>query len=418
MQLPNIRASHAPLGDSRMSVWRNHYYTLLRLVLALALGGFMLEMTSAVPGWALQRHSLPGQTSKGEARHGTAQEQLSGTPETPLAQERAGISPEPGAAPPPAGGAGVPSPGTPPTGEPAPHPAPPVTPQLPSAKPEKHEALPAAKEAAHGPAAEKGEHVEHGVKLPEVSSIPGVTFVETIIKVMNYELHGRLLGWRPNDLIIGRFTDDVNNYQLGVLEAVRFTTFRLKDSLTRMGDADAYDRDLESALNLFMNRATLFWFPSAENSYDEALGHLRSFLQKLQTGQRNFYYRMDNLISLLSVYKDLLGNVNRNLIMATHADGTPVSWFEVDDYFYYAKGVAHVLFEILKVVRVGFKAPLDTLRANEMMDEVLHELHRVELMDPWIILDGDLDGFIANHRANLNAPLSEVTHLLTIMTQL
>jgi hypothetical protein len=104
--------------------------------------------------------------------------------------------------------------------------------------------------------------------------------------------------------------------------------------------------------------------------------------------------------------------------MATHADGTPVSYFEVDDYFYYAKGVAHVLFEVLKVVRVGFKAPLETKRANEMMDEVLHELHRVELMDPWIILDSNLDGLFANHRANLNAPLSEVTHLLNIMTQL
>jgi len=35
-----------------------------------------------------------------------------------------------------------------------------------------------------------------------------------------------------------------------------------------------------------------------------------------------------------------------------------------------------------------------------------------------MILDGTLDGMTANHRANLNAPLSEVTHLLTIMSQL
>jgi hypothetical protein len=38
-------------------------------------------------------------------------------------------------------------------------------------------------------------------------------------------------------------------------------------------------------------------------------------------------------------------------------------------------------------------------------------------MDPWIVLDSDLDGFLANHRANLNAPLSEVAHLLTVMSQ-
>jgi hypothetical protein len=412
MQLPNARALHATRGESRMSARRDHFTRPLKLLLAMVLCCFVLGLSSAVPGWALQRHTLPGQSAKSDLEHGATPDQAAATPETPQALEGAGSTPQPGPAPPPATGLGVAHPGILPGHDQVAHPATPTTSQLPPAKAEKHEAPAAAKEVPHGAGA------EHGVKLPEVSSIPGVTFVETMIKLMDYELHGRFLGWRPNDLIIGRLTDNVNNYQLGVLEAIRFTTFRLKDSLTRMGDADAYDRDLESALNLFMNRATLFWFPSAEGSYDEALGHLRKFLNKLQTGQRNFYYRIDNLGSLLNVYRDLLGNINRSLIMATHADGTPVSYFEVDDYFYYAKGVAHVLFEVLKVVRVGFKAPLETKRANEMMDEVLHELHRVELMDPWIILDSNLDGLFANHRANLNAPLSEVTHLLNIMTQL
>ena len=88
-----------------------------------------------------------------------------------------------------------------------------------------------------------------------------------MINLMNHELHGRVLGWRPNDIIIGRFTDNINNYQLGVLEAIRFTTGRLKDTLTRMGDADTYDPDLEKALHLFMNSASSFWFPSAESCY-------------------------------------------------------------------------------------------------------------------------------------------------------
>jgi hypothetical protein len=417
MQLAKARASLATRGESRMNAGGNNCGKPVWLSLTVVLGCLLLGVYSS-SAWALQRHTLQGQSSRSDVRHGATPDQTAGAPETPIAQERAGASPTPAPAPPPPPGvpAAVTSPSAPPGHEQAPHPAAPAPQPSPPAKAEKHEAPPAGKEAAHG--AGKEAHGEHGVKLPEVSPIPGVTFVETIIKLMDYELHGRFLGWRPNDLIIGRFTDDINNYQLGVLEAIRFTTFRSKDSLTRMGDADAYDRDLESALNLFMNRATLLWFPSAEGSYDEALDHLRKFLHKLQTGQRNFYYRVDNLTSLLTVYKDLLGNINRSLIMANHADGTPVSWFEVDDYYYYAKGVAHVMFEVLKVVRVGFKAPLDTLRANEMMDEVLHELHRVELLEPWIILDGNLDGFLANHRANLNAPLSEVTHLLTIMSHL
>ena len=123
-----------------------------------------------------------------------------------------------------------------------------------------------------------------------------------MIQLLDHELHGRTLGWRPNDLVFGRFTDNMNNFQLGVLETLRFMMLRLKDSLTRMGDADAYDRDLEQALNLLMNRATLFMFPSAETSYQEALGHLQAFVQKLKTGQRNFYYRVVSS-TLIVVYK-------------------------------------------------------------------------------------------------------------------
>ncbi len=228
---------------------------------------------------------------------------------------------------------------------------------------------------------------------------------------MDYELHGRILGWRPNGILICRLTNNINNYQLGVLEAVRFTTLRLKDSLTRLGEADTYDPDLEQALNEFMISATSWWFPSAESSYSQAIEHLKKFKTKLEKGQRSFYYRRDTLVALLSTYKDQIGNVNRTLVM-------PVGWCKSDDYFYYAKGVAHVYYEILKVCRVGFKNQLATMHAADIMDEVLHELLIAEKIDPWIVLDCGFSGFFANHRANLNAPLSEAAHLLSVLSLL
>ena len=72
-----------------------------------------------------------------------------------------------------------------------------------------------------------------------------------------------------------------------------------------------------------------------------------------------------------------MGNVNRTLVM-------PVGWFKADDHFYYARGVAHVYFEILKVCRVGFKNQLATMHATDIMDEVLHELliaEKIESLD-------------------------------------
>lgn len=299
----------------------------------------------------------------------------------------------------------------------APPPAAPVVPApQPHAAPAAHEAPAGHAVPGHGPEAaggHGGEHGGHGPALPEISPIPGVTFVETMISLMEKELHGRVLGWRPNDIIVGKFTDNVNNYQLGVLEAIRFTTGRLKDSLTRMGDADTYDPDLEKALHLFMNSATLFWFPSAEGCYDEAIDHLKAFVEKLKTGKRSFYYRKDNLVALISTYRDLLGNVNKSLVPQD------VGYFNADDYFYYAKGVAHVYYEILRVVRVAFQTQLaSTLYGIDIMDTILHELSVAEDMDPWLILDAGFNSFFAHHRANLNAPLSEVSHLMVVMSQL
>jgi len=284
---------------------------------------------------------------------------------------------------------------------------------LPKAEPHPGEAQ-APGGQVHGPAhgeAHGGGHGEEHVELPEISPVAGVTFVDTLIRLMDYELNTRFLGWRPNGIFICRFTYDINNYQLGVLEAVRFTTLRLKDSLTRLGEADSYDPDLEQALNDFYISAASWWFPSAESSYRQAVEHLQRFKIKLERGQRNFYYRRDTLVALLSTYRDQIGNVNRTLV-------TPVGWWKSADYFYYARGVAHAYYEILKVCRVGFRNQLATMHGADIMDEVLHELSSAEKIDPWIILDADLDGFFANHRANLNAPLSEVGHLLVVLSQL
>ncbi len=359
-------------------------------VWVLPLVALLAVAAGAGQSLALQRHPLTPVESGDQSSHGSQQPPAAdhATPEA----KPSGIAPT---TPPVQGGANAP----------APH----AASQPPAPGHEAPLAVP-----AHPPAPAEAEgHGEHGPALPQISPIPGVTFVETMINLMEHELYERTLGWRPNDLLVGRFTDNLNNYQLGVLEAIRFTTLRLKDSLTRMGDADAYDPDLEQALNLFMNRATLFWFPSAENSYGEAVAHLKNFLQKLETGKRSFYYRKDNLVFLLSTYKDLMGNVNRSLITSN------VSWFDADDNFYYAKGVAHVYYEILRVVRVGFQSQLtSTMNALDIMDEIIHELHRAEELDPLLILDSGPNSFLANHRANLNAPLSEVAHLLVILSML
>src|SRR5512147_1987633 len=115
MQFPNARASLATRGESRMNAGGNNCGKPLWLLLSVLLGGLLVGVYSS-SAWALQRHTLPGQSSRSDVRHGETPDQTAGAPETPIAQERAGVSPAPAPAPapPPGAPAGVTSPSAPP----------------------------------------------------------------------------------------------------------------------------------------------------------------------------------------------------------------------------------------------------------------------------------------------------------------
>jgi len=247
------------------------------------------------------------------------------------------------------------------------------------------------------------------------TEIAGVAFTEKLTEILEYELKGRFWGWRPNDLLVGRLTDNVNEFQLGALEAIRYTAIKLKETLTRFGDADAYDPHLVEAVNLLMNRADQFWFPSTESQYKEALKELQGFLKNLKQGKSRFYYRTDNLLSLIASYKDLLGNCHENLVKETEPDGSRVSHFRADNYFYYCQGVAHVMYEVLKTVRVGFVEQLQTIDAVALMDKIVENLKRASECSPWLITNSQDDDILANHRYNLAASISAALHNMSTM---
>lgn len=247
------------------------------------------------------------------------------------------------------------------------------------------------------------------------TEIAGVAFTNRLIELLDYELNGRFWGWRPNDLLVGKFTDNVNEFQLGALEAIRYTAIKLKETLTRFGDADAYDPHLVEAVNLLMNRADQFWFPSTESQYKAALEELQRFLDDLKQGRSRFYYRTDNLLSLITSYKDLLGNCHENLVKETEPDGSRVSYFRADNYFYYCQGVAHVMYEILKTIRVGFVEQLQTIDAVALMDKIVEDLGRAAECDPWLITNSYDDDILANHRYHLAASISSALHNMSTM---
>lgn len=278
---------------------------------------------------------------------------------------------------------------------------------------ETEEAAPAHGESAHATAADQGHEaaVSEAItpKTPEHKE-RGVATVEAIIAPMEFELEERFWGWRPNDLI--NFTDNVNNYQLGVLEVTRRAVVALNERISRTGSTDAFVPSLEDATNWFMIKATKYWFPAAETKYREGIKDLTKYRDALQAKRATFYTRTDNLIPLLASFEDLLGSCDENLVKHVEDDGTEVSWFTADNYFFYAKGVAASMSPILEAIHHDFLITLETRHGTELLHHAIVSCQTAADLDPWLITDSGLDSILANHRANMAAPISHARFYL------
>jgi hypothetical protein len=255
----------------------------------------------------------------------------------------------------------------------------------------------------------------HGVDTAaqEHDLAPGVLFVDAIIAPLDYELNERFWGWRHNDIL--NFTDNVNNFQLGVLEVTRRAVITLTERISRTGTTAALDPNLEDATNWLMLKADGYWFPSPESKYNEALDDLRKYKAKLEKGKASFYTRTDNLIPLLATLEDLLGSCDENLAKFEEKGGDPVSFFDADNYFYFAQGVASATGVLLEAIYEEYLRTLEARRATEILHHAIEWCHRATKINPWIITNSELDGILANHRANMAAPISHARFYLGVL---
>jgi hypothetical protein len=285
-----------------------------------------------------------------------------------------------------------------------------------SGKPGQTGATEAAKSTAHSPAVSSSAAPLHTPDSPKAvaKKIPGVAFVTAAIKPLSYELNDRFWGWRPNDIL--NFTDNINNFQLGVLEVTRRTTVILTERLSRTGSMEALNKNLERAMDWLMTKPERYWFPSPESRYEDALAEIAAYKRNLENGTAVFYSRADTLLPLLGAYDNLLGSCDENLVKTKELNGDPVSWFRVDDYFYYAKGVASALKVILEAVMEDFQPVLETRHGIEILHHAIASCQRASEIEPWfLITDSDFSGILANHRANMAAPISHARFYIAVL---
>jgi hypothetical protein len=226
-------------------------------------------------------------------------------------------------------------------------------------------------------------------------------------------------GWLSNDLAgtPGAFLDNLPNFQLGVLQVLRHATRVLRDNLSRQRTSDAVHREADAAYSSFANDPRKWAFPSAEGAYGRGITALSRFSAALGS-TAHFYPRADNLVQLLEPLVSELGAVNTLLLEAGEEDKVP--WFQIDDNFYYAQGVAYALLGLMSAARQDFARVLEDKNAVEITGLILKSLQESQF-DPLIVTNGDKDGILANHSSNLKAFLDDARQkmisLITILKE-
>jgi hypothetical protein len=265
----------------------------------------------------------------------------------------------------------------------------------------------------------------------------GASFVATTISLMEHELTGSG-GWLPNDTPLSPtwLLDNKRNFQLGVLEVVRYNTRVLRDGLSRQRTTDSIDADCDKAFTSFSNDPNKWIFPSAEGKYREGIDRLAGYGQRLSLGSAYFYPRSDNLIQLLEQYASLLGGVNTRLLNASRtarearrdtsaaSSEAPqyqrVPWMKIDDNFYFARGVGYGLLHMFKAVRIDFAPVLHDKNADVILAEIIDSLEETNF-EPLLITNGGKAGIFANHSSNLRVFLDDarqkINSLMTILSQ-
>jgi hypothetical protein len=271
------------------------------------------------------------------------------------------------------------------------------------------------------------------LKLENINTkIKGSYFLKTNQELIRW-MHEN---WLPNDIFWPTvLLDNMPNYQIGMLEVVRYNVRVLRDNLSRMRTTDKLDPYADAAFTSLSNDPYKWWFPSAEGKWKLGNKNLRAFEQDLIKGESHFYPRADNLVELLTQYASLMGGVNTRLIHAPRDLDKALSleepkkgnagsakmvdidipWSKIDDNFYYAQGVGYALWESFKAIRADFMDVLIDKNSLNLVDKIIEDLSRCNF-EPLIVFNGDPDSIFANHSLNLSGMFNDARQKINSLT--
>ncbi|WP_394753480.1 DUF2333 family protein [Crenothrix sp.] len=251
----------------------------------------------------------------------------------------------------------------------------------------------------------------------------GYTYTNTLAHISEVLLH-KSGGYITNDVAPpGLLLDNVKNFEYGALVMLRDATSALRNHFARDQSQSAEDSDLAIAEPYFYYENDSWALPSTEAEYQKGIDALHKYMIRLQkyggnVKQAQFYSRADNLWQYTEVVIKRLGGLSTRLSANSSSEnlgpgisieereeaeklGTPlakISWLEIDDVFYEARGASWALLHILRAIKHDFKDILLDKRAMRTVDIMIKALENAmnPILSP-MILNGGGYGLFANY---------------------
>ena len=227
------------------------------------------------------------------------------------------------------------------------------------------------------------------------------------------------LGWSVNDLIISptRWLDNRANRQRGTIFATRMLTNFFATNLAKYGKVDAENDNLKKARETYLAfTAESWWFPSSEKQYKKGIELLKQYEADLIRGDATaiFNLRTDDMYNMLAfIISNQFLDQPLGLLVQSNDE---VAYSELDDRIYYTQGVILVLRDVLRTF-VHLYPEITEKGGKDNIRIALREMDHICTFDPLIVLRGDRDSIMADHRGKMAKYLISVRERINDLAQ-
>ncbi|UCF94101.1 MAG: DUF2333 family protein [Desulfobacterales bacterium] len=224
-------------------------------------------------------------------------------------------------------------------------------------------------------------------------------------------------GWSVNDLLVSptRWLDNRANRQRGTIFATRMLINFFSTNLAKYGKVDAENELLKEAREKrFAFTEDSWWLPSTEKEYRKGIALIKQYEANLIQGNSIFNLRSDDMYNLLTF---MLGPefLDQPLGLLVQSNDE-VPYRKLDDRIYYTQGVILVIRDFLHTF-IHLYPEIKAKGGEDNIRIAFREMDRICTFDPLLVLRGDHDSIMADHRGKMARYLISVRERINDVTQ-